>query len=206
MTTLPDLSREAAIGPGVIGIDEVGRGPWAGPVVAAAVMLEGWLPEGVNDSKRLSLRRREGLYEAIMAQAVVGIGQATVEEIEFHNISRATTLAMLRAVEALPGRPAFALVDGNRVPAGLPCPAEAIVRGDALCASIAAASIIAKVTRDRAMAALALQHPGYGWERNVGYGTAEHAAALLELGVTAHHRRTFKPIHKMLYEESALTH
>ncbi|QDL90893.1 ribonuclease HII [Paroceanicella profunda] len=206
MKTLPDLSFETRCGPGVIGIDEVGRGPWAGPVVAAAVMLEGVLPEGVNDSKLLSARRRAALHDTIRAQALVGVGEATVEEIEQLNISQATALAMRRAVEALGVKPSFALIDGNRIPGGLPCPAEAIVRGDALCASIAAASVIAKVTRDRAMAALALEHPGYGWERNVGYGTAQHRAALLELGVTAHHRRTFKPIHKMLYEEQALTH
>lgn len=171
----------------------------AGPVVAAAVILDpGAVPPGLDDSKKLSAKRREVAFAAIMQSAQVGIGEASVAEIDQLNILQASFLAMRRAVAALPMPPTFALIDGNKIPAGLPCPAEAVVKGDARSASIAAASIIAKVTRDRFMAELAKTHPGYGWERNAGYGTAEHLAALRSHGVTQHHRRSFAPIHKML--------
>jgi ribonuclease HII len=183
-------------------VDEVGRGPLSGPVVAAAVILDpSDLPSDLNDSKKLSPKRREAAFAAIMARAEVGIGAASVAEIDTHNILQATFLAMQRAVVALPRVPAFALIDGNKVPPNLPCSAEAVVKGDARSASIAAASIIAKVHRDRIMADLAHEHPGYGWERNAGYGTAEHLAALHALGPTPHHRRSFAPIHKILVEE-----
>lgn len=187
----------------VAGVDEAGRGPWAGPVVAAAVILDpGAVPEGLGDSKKLSEARREALFDALSRLASVGIGQAEVGEIDRLNILQATYLAMHRAIAALPRRPAAVLIDGNRVPPGLAMPAEALVGGDGLAASVAAASIVAKVTRDRIMRDLARRHPGYGWERNKGYGTLEHQEALKRLGVTPEHRRSFRPIHNMLCEEN----
>ncbi|MGB0851901.1 MAG: ribonuclease HII [Pikeienuella sp.] len=198
---MPDYSLEtAAPATPVCGIDEVGRGPWAGPVVAAAAVLDPTrIPPGLNDSKKLTLRRREALFEALQDHDI-GIGIASVEEIDRLNILQATYLAMRRAVAALPTVPGFALVDGNRLPPDLPCPGQTIIKGDGRSVSIAAASIVAKVTRDRMMASLAAEWPGYGWERNAGYGVAAHAEALRNLGVTPHHRRSFKPIHKMLCE------
>ena len=199
MTDGPDFrfETEAPAGP-VCGVDEVGRGPWAGPVVTAAVILTpDTAPEGLNDSKKLSLKKREALFEQLKASPH-GIGIASVEEIDRLNILNATYLAMQRAIAALPVQPGFALIDGNRIPHDLPCPAWAIVKGDARSASIAAASIIAKVTRDQMMADLAKQYPGYGWETNAGYGVPAHRDGLNRLGVTPHHRRSFKPIHKML--------
>lgn len=182
----------------VCGVDEVGRGPWAGPVVAAAVILDPQTaPDGLNDSKKLSLKKREAFFE-LLQDAPYGVGVASVEEIDHLNILHATYLAMQRAIAALPAAPGFALIDGNRIPHNLPCPAWAIVKGDARSASIAAASIVAKVTRDRMMADLARDFPGYGWETNVGYGVPAHREGLIRLGVTPHHRRSFKPIHKML--------
>lgn len=186
----------------VAGIDEAGRGPWAGPVVAAAVILDpDNVPAGIADSKVLKPARREALLPAIEAAAEVGVGQASVEEIDALNILAATMLAMRRAVAALPRPPVLALVDGNRDP-GLACRTRCIVKGDARCPAIAAASIVAKVTRDRIMAGLAAAHPGYGWERNAGYGTAQHRAALAQLGVTPHHRRSFAPIRQQLESDS----
>ena len=191
---IPDLSLESVLAPPVAGIDEAGRGPWAGPVVAAAVILsaDGVL-DGIDDSKRLPRERRAELYEQIRATATVGIGEASVEEIDVLNILEATMLAMRRAVEALETRPSHALVDGNRLP-DLACPAQAIVKGDSRSLSIAAASIVAKETRDRTMRRLARTYPGYGWEHNAGYGTREHARALETLGPTPHHRRSFRPV------------
>lgn len=204
--TTPDYSLEAAAPHApVCGIDEAGRGPWAGPVVAGAAILDPALaPPGLNDSKKLSARRREALFEALRATALIGVGVASVAEIDRLNILQASLLAMARAVAALPVTPAFALVDGRQVPPGLPCPAAAVIRGDARSLSIAAASIVAKVTRDRIMAQLAADWPGYGWERNAGYGVRAHAAALADLGVTPHHRRSFKPVHKMLCKDYKL--
>ena len=180
---------------GVVGLDEVGRGPWAGPVLAAAVILDrATMPEGIEDSKALAKDRREALFEALrLSGAAIGVGAASVAEIETHNILGASLLAMRRAAVALGCRPGLALVDGNRAPA-LACPVRTLIGGDAISVSIAAASIVAKVTRDRLMARLALRHPGYGWERNAGYGTAEHRRALARLGPSPHHRRTFAPI------------
>ncbi len=198
----PDLTFENARPGPVAGVDEVGRGPWAGPVVAAAVILEqGAIPPGIDDSKALTRRRREALFEVLRGCAIIGIGQATVEEIERLNILGAALLAMNRAVEALGVVPGHALIDGNRLPQ-LPCPASALVGGDRRSLSIAAASVIAKVTRDRIMAVFAYEHPGFGWERNAGYGTAEHRAALDRLGITPHHRSSFRPIHNILCEEN----
>ena len=198
---MPDFSLEEAAGGVVAGIDEAGRGPWAGPVVAAAVILErGAVPAGVDDSKVLSRKRRETLYDVLLGAARVGVGSAGVDEIDSLNILAATLLAMQRAVAGLGAVPDLALVDGNRAPR-LPCPVRCVVRGDALSLSVAAASIVAKVTRDRLMADLARTHPGYGWERNAGYGTREHRAALESLGVTPQHRRSFAPIIKILWRD-----
>jgi ribonuclease HII len=182
----------------VAGIDEAGRGPWAGPVVAAAVILEEKsLPPEIaarlDDSKALSAAARNEMFALLPLYGLIGVGEASVAEIDEHNILRATFMAMARAVRRLPVAPAMALVDGNRAPE-LPCPVRTVVKGDSLSLSIAAASIVAKVTRDRLMAGLARAHPGYGWERNAGYGTAEHQAALRRLGITPHHRQSFRPI------------
>ena len=197
----PDFTMERAGPHPVCGIDEVGRGPWAGPVVAAAVILDpAAIPEGMNDSKLLTARRREVLAAEIRLAADVGVGIASVAEIEAMNILQASFLAMRRAVAALPRRPALALVDGHLQPPGLPCPCRPVVGGDGLALSIAAASIVAKVTRDAMMVALAQQFPGYGWETNMGYGTRGHWEGLGRLGVSPHHRRGFEPVHKMLWE------
>lgn len=183
----------------VAGIDEAGRGPWAGPVVAAAVVLDPRaLPAGIGDSKALTAERRDELFDAIMASALgVGVGIASVEQIDRMNILRATFWAMERAVDDLPSTPRLALVDGKLLPK-LPCAARAIIGGDATSVSIGAASIIAKVTRDRIMTELARSHPGYGFERHKGYGTPEHQAALAALGVCVHHRRSFRPVKTIL--------
>lgn len=202
----PDFSHEAAGPVPVCGIDEVGRGPLAGPVVAAAVILDpAAIPDGLDDSKRLTAVRRAELLLALEATAVIGLGQASVAEIATMNILQASFLAMRRAVAALSRRPALALVDGHMIPPGLGCPTRALVGGDRLALSICAASIVAKVTRDRMMVALAQQFPGYGWETNMGYGTREHAGALARLGVTPHHRRGFAPVHKILWEAQTLS-
>lgn len=201
--TLPDFSLEHACGATpVCGVDEVGRGPWAGPVTAAAVIFPGEAPAGLNDSKKLTAKRREALFDLIFEAGIVGIGEASVEEIDQMNILRASHLAMIRAMAALEQTPAHALIDGNRLPAGLPCPATTVVKGDGRSLSIAAASIVAKVTRDRQMANLSAEFPQYGWEQNAGYGVKAHAEALARYGVTPHHRRSFAPIHKMLYQEN----
>ena len=208
--TQPDFTREAALiaqgqGP-VVGLDEVGRGPLAGPVTAAAVVLDpARIPEGLNDSKRLSAARRALLAERIHACAHVAIVHVEVAEIDRLNILQASLLAMRRAMEALPLAPGHALVDGNRLPPGLACPATAVVKGDAKALSIAAASIVAKQARDALMARLALEHPGYGWDGNAGYPTKAHLLALKELGVTPHHRRSFAPIRNILCGRSAIT-
>jgi ribonuclease HII len=184
----------------IAGVDEAGRGPWAGPVVAAAVILQGPVPAGLDDSKKLSARRRQALFDALRASDCrIGVGQASVAEIDALNILQATYLAMTRAVDALGVEPALLLVDGNRLPKWR-WPARAIVGGDGLEPCISAASIIAKVTRDAIMAELDAQHPGYGWAANQGYGTAAHAEALGRLGVTAQHRRSFAPIRALIEE------
>ena len=193
---MPSFALERKTDGPVAGIDEVGRGPLAGPVYAAAVILNPRkLPKGIDDSKAMSEAKREAAFDEIMRKALgVGIGMASVEEIDGINILQATMLAMSRAVEALTVRPVFALVDGNRVPTGLPCPAQAVIKGDAKVLSIAAASIIAKVTRDRLMNELDAFFPGYHWSKNKGYGTADHMEALTRLGATPHHRTSFAPV------------
>lgn len=205
----PDMSFEKAAWDAgfirVAGVDEVGRGPLAGPVVAAAVVLDpARIPEGLNDSKKVPARRRASLADKILESAEVGVGRAEVEEIDAINILRASHVAMVRAIEALPTPPDYVLVDGNMIPRDLLIPAEAIVKGDGRSQSIAAASIVAKIGRDTEMASLAQQYPGYGWERNAGYPTAEHRARLKSHGVTPFHRRSFKPVHDILWQEKIL--
>jgi ribonuclease HII len=185
----------------VAGVDEVGRGPLAGPVVAAAVVLDPMhVPVGLNDSKALSAPRRAVLCAELLAVADVGVGMATVEEIDALNILRASHLAMCRAIAALGALPDHCLIDGNMIPRDLAISAEAIIKGDARSVSIAAASIVAKTRRDALMVDLAQQHPGYGWETNAGYPSPAHKAALRNLGVTPHHRRSFRPVHNILYQ------
>ncbi len=178
----------------VAGCDEAGRGPLAGPVVAAAVILDpARIPRGLNDSKKLDAKAREALYEKICTTAQVSVAFGTVERIDRDNILRASLWALARAVRALPVRPRLVFVDGNmKIDCGCDC--EAVVSGDALLLSVAAASIVAKVTRDRLMARLALVHPGYGFERHMGYAVPEHCAALERLGPTPHHRKSFAPV------------
>ncbi len=174
------------------GVDEAGRGPLCGPVVAGAVILpENFDVSELNDSKKLSEKKREALYEKIIASCDWAAGLATPEEIDAYNILNATFLAMCRAVEGLKNAPAFALVDGNKIPKGLSVPASAIVKGDAKCPSISAASVIAKVTRDRIMADLALQYPQYDLEKHKGYPTKEHYRRILEHGIAPIYRRSF---------------
>ncbi|MGH6987488.1 MAG: ribonuclease HII [Caulobacteraceae bacterium] len=193
--SLPDMLIEAAAPQPVAGIDEAGRGPWAGPVAAAAVILAAELPiEGVDDSKRLSAARRERLEIEIKSRALAfGIGFASVEEIARLNILHATGLAMRRALEALPVAPAFALVDGNYA-FDLPCPVKTVVGGDGISASIAAASILAKTARDRLMREMDALYPGYGFSAHKGYRAPVHARALLEMGPCAIHRMSWAPV------------
>ena len=196
MTGPDDSFEKAALSRGflrIAGVDEVGRGPLAGPVTAAAV--------GLNDSKKLTAKARDRLEAEILARAQVSIAHASVAEIDEINILRASHLAMERAVAALDPAPDFLLIDGNLIPRGLTLPAEAVVKGDARSLSIAAASIVAKQCRDRIMVDLAQQHPGYGWETNAGYPSKSHRLALRNLGVTPHHRRSFKPVHNILYQD-----
>lgn len=201
----PDLSLELEAGPGAVvcGVDEVGRGPLAGPVMAAAVVLppDGLPPEiaaRIHDSKALTPRAREELVPLIEAHALAYcVAEASVREIDAINILKATMLAMRRAVDGLAVAPTLALVDGNRAP-DLPCAVRTVVKGDGRSLSIAAASIIAKVARDRVMVDLHALHPDFGWDRNAGYPTAEHRAALKRLGATPHHRTSFGPVREEL--------
>ncbi|MEP1697757.1 MAG: ribonuclease HII [Paracoccaceae bacterium] len=203
---MPDFEIESSFNGLIAGVDEAGRGPLAGPVVAAAVILDpSDIPDGLDDSKKLSPKRRASLLTLLLQHAHVGVGMASVEEIDEINILRAAHLAMTRAVHALPASPDHVLIDGNMIPRDLRHPATAIVRGDARSLSIAAASIVAKERRDAIMVDLAQQHPGYGWESNKGYPSKSHKAALQNLGVTPHHRRSFKPVHNILYQEKNLT-
>ena len=204
---MPSYRIERELGGIVAGVDEVGRGPLAGPVTAAAViMLPAALPRRllrmIDDSKIVPAERRGIIAAELWARAarrdgvIAAIACASAAEIDRLNILQATLLAMVRAVTRLAVAPTAVLVDGNIVPAALPCPGRAVVDGDALCLSIAAASILAKVTRDRLMSRLARRYPAYGWERNVGYGTPEHQAGIAAAGPTRHHRRSFAPIRR----------
>jgi len=188
-----DYETQANVAP-ICGIDEAGRGPLAGPVVAAAVILNRQdFPRGLNDSKKLSEKRREELYEELLETADVGVGLADVEEIDRLNILQASLLAMSRAFDALPTKADFALIDGIHAPT-LKCRTACIKGGDGKSLSIAAASIVAKVARDRYMRALAMDYPEYGWQQNKGYGSAQHLTALRIYGPTPHHRKTFAPV------------
>jgi ribonuclease HII len=197
---LPDFTQERAhIAEGlwpVAGVDEAGRGPLAGPVAVAAVILNpADLPEGVDDSKALTAEKREPLFDLILATALsVSLAFASADEIDTHNIRMATLRAMARALAALHARPKIALIDGRDLPDGLACRSRAIVAGDASCLSIAAASILAKVARDRMMARLDSHCPGYGFARHAGYATRTHIEAITMLGPSPFHRRSFSPV------------
>ncbi len=191
---MPDFSIEAQYAGVICGVDEAGRGPLAGPVVAAAVIIDrDSVPSGIHDSKKLSKAKRDALIHDIKTHSLWAIGSASVEEIDALNILQATKLAMQRAVEGLSCAPDVALVDGNQPP-HLACKTVCVVKGDSLSLSIAAASIIAKVTRDDMMQALAKPYPHYGFEKHAGYGTAAHMAALTIYGACPAHRKTFRPV------------
>jgi len=209
--SLEQFARADGITGPIIGVDEVGRGPWAGPVFAcAALLFERPAPQdflnALGDSKQLSRKKRESLAPLIESHAVIALEEASVSEIEELNILGATKLAMKRAVEALEAQIetpiGLALIDGNQLPK-LSCKTQMVVKGDGISASIAAASIFAKVARDQYMADLAIQYPGYGWERNAGYGVPAHKTGLYSLGVTIHHRRTFTPVSKVLTQNDS---
>jgi ribonuclease HII len=186
----------------IVGVDEVGRGPIAGPVFAAAVVLDpNHIPMGLNDSKKLSAKKRNLILSEIMKHAEVSVGSASEREIEETNILQASHLAMVRAIDGLKSVPGYILIDGNLVPSSLDIPATALIRGDASSVSIAAASIVAKVKRDLVMCDLGQHFPGYGWEKNAGYPTQQHLSALQDLGITPHHRRTFRPVRNILYQD-----
>lgn len=194
---MPNFIRERQHDGLVAGVDEAGRGPWAGPVIAAAVILDPVrIPDGIDDCKKLTALQRDRVYDAIRQNALAfAVGEASVEEIDRCNILAATMLAMERAVSWLAQAPQLALVDGNRAPK-LSCAVETIIEGDAKSLSIAAASIIAKVHRDRLMCELDRRHPGYGWARNKGYGTSDHRLAIERLGINAQHRRSFTAVNQ----------
>ncbi len=206
---MPDFHIEQSVGKTyVFGLDEAGRGPWCGPVVAACAYWPDYnIPETlakcIDDSKKLSAAKRESLYEQIIqSSCIFGIGQASAEEIDTLNILRATFLAMRRAIKQATQQfnilPDFALIDGNRLPNDWSIPTQCVIKGDHLSLSIATASILAKVTRDRILTDLSIQYPQYGWDRNAGYGTKEHIAAIEKYGITEYHRRTYAPIKKII--------
>lgn len=204
----PDFSMESDVierlGPHafVAGVDEVGRGPLAGPVVTAAVILDpDNIPRGLNDSKKLSEKRRLALFDVICQTAHVSIASASPQRIDDLNIRGATLWAMVRALEGLPVVADYALFDGRDVPPGAPCPGQSVIKGDARSVSIAAASIVAKVARDTMMIRLGKSLPGYGFEKHMGYGTKAHMEGLDRLGVTPHHRASFRPIAERLDRE-----
>lgn len=205
---MPDFSIENEYDFDVVGIDEAGRGPWAGPVVAAAVIIKNHqlaadLTLNLDDSKKISPLKREKLFARLLQEQKaghiqIGIGQASCQEIDEFNILQATFLAMKRALEKIPNQPKLALLDGNQTPTVFPCPCRSIVKGDGRSLSIAAASIVAKVYRDHLMKELAKKYPGYGFEKNSGYGTSLHLQGLKKYGVTPEHRHSYKPIKKFL--------
>lgn len=211
---MPDFELEDSIGKLCAGIDEAGRGPWAGPVAAGAVVildrnLNPELLAGLDDSKKLSAKKRENLYNLLSEEeksgkVSIGIGLASAKEIDELNILQATFLAMKRAVENLKVKPEFALVDGNQKPKNLPCGVQTVVKGDGKSMSIAAASIAAKVYRDRLMTALAEKYPYYGFEKNAGYGTALHIQGLKEHGATPEHRFSYRPVREIEEERKGV--
>jgi ribonuclease HII len=187
----------------IAGVDEVGRGCIAGPVTAAAVILDPQnIPLGLNDSKKLSLKNREKLFHAIQDTCIYCVAHSSVEEIDKINILQASLLSMKRAVEGLRIKPDFVLIDGNKSPEGLENRSEAIIKGDSKSSSIAAASIVAKITRDRIMSRLDKDFPGYDWSQNAGYPTKFHKSAILNIGITPYHRLSFKPVYNILYQEN----
>lgn len=210
---MPDFELENSLNCLVVGIDEAGRGPWAGPVVAGAVIIKDKnLPKDLlsqlDDSKKLTAKKREVLFQKLFEEQekgsiLIGIGQASAQEIDEINILQATFLAMKRAVAALPMVPEFALIDGNRLPKDFPCAAKAVIKGDARSFSIAAASIVAKVYRDRLMSELAKKYPYYGFEKNAGYGTALHIEGLKKYGICPEHRKSYRPIAEILQQNAA---
>lgn len=210
---MPDFEFENTLNCPVAGIDEAGRGPWAGPVVAGAVVFaDRYLPlsllDGLDDSKKLTVKKREILYQQLFEAKEkgllsIGIGEASAREIDELNILQATFLAMKRAFLALPQKPEWALIDGNRLPREFPCRTQAVIKGDGKSLSIAAASVVAKVYRDHLMARLAEKYPYYGFEKNAGYGTAAHIAALAEYGITPEHRLSYRPIRELLQKNAA---
>lgn len=210
---MPDFLIEDTFSGMVAGIDEAGRGPWAGPVVAGAVVvldrnLDPVLLNGLDDSKKLSAKKREQLYERLFeaqekGQIALGIGQASAQEIDELNILQATFVAMKRAFAALGVKPQIALIDGNQKPKDFPCSTQTVVKGDARSLSIAAASIVAKVYRDRLMADLAQKYPYYGFEKNAGYGTKAHIEGLKLHGIIPEHRKSYRPIQEIMLEKSA---
>ncbi len=208
---MPDFELENKCAGIVCGIDEAGRGPWAGPVVAGAVIIKDRnlhpdLLAGLDDSKKLSAKKREKLYDLLFEEEkngklCIGIGEASCQEIDEHNILNATFMAMERARANLRDVPEMALVDGNQKPRQFNCASQTVVKGDAKSYSISAASIVAKVYRDKLMAKLAEKYPYYGFEKNAGYGTAAHIAGLKQYGVTPEHRRSYRPIQEFLAAE-----
>ena len=205
---MPDFAIEEPYGKLVIGIDEAGRGPWVGPVVAGAVLFKNRsfnpkLFSSLNDSKKLSAKKREQIYEDLFTEqqkgnVLIGIGEASAQEIDDFNILQATFLAMSRACAKIDIKPDMVLVDGNKIPTTIKLPCRAIVQGDGKCCSIAAASIVAKVYRDRLMQKLAEKYPYYGFEKNAGYGTKAHIEGLKKYGITPEHRKSYKPIKELL--------
>lgn len=209
---MPDWSEENKCRGLIAGVDEAGRGPWAGPVVAGAVVffnrkINPVLLNSLDDSKKLSAKKREELYKLIQTEEIAGnlsygIGEATAAEIDEINILQATFLAMRRAVAALKCKPDTALVDGNRTPTDFACQCKTVIKGDAKSFSIAAASIMAKVYRDRLMAELAQKYPWYGFEKNAGYGTKAHIDGLKQHGITPEHRKSYRPIAEIIAAKS----
>lgn len=205
---MPDFEFENNLKGLVVGVDEAGRGPWAGPVVAGAVLildknLDSFLLNGLNDSKKLSAKKREALYEHLFAAQAkgllkIGIGQASAQEIDEKNILQATFEAMRRAVAGLGLMPECALIDGNQTPKQFACKVKTVIKGDAKSYSIAAASIVAKVYRDKVMSDLAREYPHYAFEKNAGYGTAAHIEGLKKHGITPEHRKSYKPIANLM--------
>ena len=205
---MPDFETEEHLSGIVAGIDEAGRGPWAGPVVAGAVVihdknLDKFLLDNLDDSKKLTAKKREQLYEVLFQEAEkgkvsIGLGEASAKEIDTLNILQATFLAMRRAAEALNVHPDAAVIDGNRNPTNFICKTQTLIKGDAKSYSVSAASIVAKVYRDRLMCRLADKYPFYAFEKNAGYGTKAHIDGLNEHGVCEEHRRSYKPIKKIL--------
>lgn len=205
---MPDFEVENSLQGIIAGVDEAGRGPWAGPVVAGAVVIldkniEKSLLDGLDDSKKISAKKRDKLYQTLFEEEAkgkvsIGIGEATAKEIDELNILQATFLAMKRATEALKVKPDAAIIDGNQTPKNFPCKTKTIIKGDAKSYSISAASIVAKVYRDRLMNNLAQKYPYYAFEKNAGYGTAAHIKGLNEHGICVEHRCSYKPIKKIL--------